>query len=598
MKKIIVSVADRFRQMRIVPKLFIGYVLLIWIPFTVFGFIFYKQMYDNQLEHYRSGMTQLMEQAYRNLEVDLTKIEAIYPLFQNNTNLTEYLGGVHASDWDMAYSYKKEIGPTFSFAYIGNQLLEKITVYKNQPEVPILAPEIEDIDRFSDSEHAEAVKALPSNRGLWVYDETGDHNRLPTIRFMHKIFNDSYTWELGVLQLTLNDGLINQFFQTQQIEDEAWRMVTDRSGNLLYQDPVSDFSGMRWTEWIPRMPEAGVVSFYTDNNKYLVSAAGVKRWNLLFLEVYEVRNVLDVRREIGWSIAIGILLLCVLSVLYFMIASSFTMRIIRFSRHMKRVEDPKTALYPGESGSDEIGFLISAYNAMMLRVDELKNVVTQTELLKKEAEIKMLQAQINPHFLYNTLDTMRMLALVKGDDEVAEMGLKLGKLLRYSLSKTKDETTLSEELENVEHYLDIHRMRMGERLQAEVIAQERALELPCPRFILQPLVENSILHGFKNIRGQAVIRLELLDEADAVTIRISDNGTGIPAERLAVIQEVLSSGLSRERISVSGGIGLHNVNERIKAFYGGSSGIDIQSTVGHGTITAVRLEKERRHPNA
>ncbi|WP_178022912.1 sensor histidine kinase [uncultured Paenibacillus sp.] len=599
MNSILQAIATRLRSLRLVHKLFIGYILLICIPFAVFGFVFYRQMYMNQLDHFKSGKTQMIEQAYRNLEVDLTKIEAMYPLFQNNTSLIDYLGGFSAEDWDQAYIYKKEIGPTFSFAYISNQLVDKITMYKADPQVPILSPEVEDIARFTEQQHAqaEAVEHLPPNKGLWVYEASSGRDRLPSIRYLHKMYNTSYTRTVGLLQLTLNDGLIKQFFNTQQSNDEVWRMVADASGRILYEEPALELDEQALSEILPRVPQAGMASFYTKDRRYLIGAARIERFNLTLVEVYKTRDALIIGKEARLAVGLGLLLLTLLSVMYFTIASSITLRIVRFSRHMRRVDDSKNAIYPAdEGGADEIGYLISAYNSMISRVDELKRVVTQTELLKKEAEIKMLQAQINPHFLYNTLETMCMLAAMNDDDEVADIGLKLGKLLRYSLSKTKDESTLGEELENVRHYLDIHRVRMGDKLITDFVIHEEALRLPCPRFILQPLVENSILHGFKNVRGPAELRLELLAEESGVLLRISDSGSGIPAERLTMIREVLEGQLPLAEISSSGGIGLHNVNERLKAFFGSESTLDIQSTEGRGTVITSYLAKGgRRH---
>ncbi|MEC0331936.1 histidine kinase, partial [Paenibacillus macerans] len=201
-----------------------------------------------------------------------------------------------------------------------------------------------------------------------------------------------------------------------------------------------------------------------------------------------------------------------------------------------------------------------------------------------------------PHFLYNTLETMCMLAAMNDDNEVADIGWKLGKLLRYSLSKTKDESTLGAELENVRHYLDIHRVRMGDKLIADFMIHEETLLLPCPRFILQPLVENSILHGFKNVRGPAELRLELLAEESGVLLRVSDSGSGIPAERLTMIREVLEGRLPLAEISASGGIGLHNVNERLKAFFGSEAKLNVQSIEGQGTVITSYLAKGgRRH---
>jgi two-component system sensor histidine kinase YesM len=592
MNSILQPITARLRNLRLVHKLFIGYILLICIPFAVFGFIFYRQMYNNQLDHLKSGKSQMLEQSYRNLEVDLTKIEAMHALFQNNTSLTDYLGGFSATDWAEAYRYKREISPTFSFAYISNQLVDKITMYKANPDLPILSPEVQDIARFTDTPQAEEVQLLTPNKGLWAYEKSDSLNVLPAIRYLHKMYNNSYTRSIGVLQISLNDGLFKQFFDAQQSPEDVWKIVADDSGNLLYEEPDSKLKEREKREILHQLPQAGITTFFTKDHRYLIGAAKIERFNLTVVKVYDTRDVLDFWQTTGLSLGVGILLLTGLSVVYFTIATSITLRIVRFSRHLRRVEDPKQAVYSGEGGSDEIGFLISSYNLMIGRVDELTQMVKQTELLKKEAEIKMLQAQINPHFLYNTLETMCMLAALNEDHEVAEIGQKLGKLLRYSLSKTKDVSTLGKELENVRHYLDIHQVRMGDKLQIDFQIDMEALQIPCPRFILQPLVENSLLHGFKNLRGPANLRLEMTQQAAGVVLKIADNGTGIPAERLSRIHEVLEGVLAVNQLSSSGGIGLHNVNERLKAFYGNEAGLAIQSIEGQGTTITTFLGRE------
>ncbi|OXM85649.1 sensor histidine kinase [Paenibacillus rigui] len=541
----------------------------------------------------------MMERSYRNLEIELTKMESLYALFQNNVKLTEYLSGLYANDLEMAYNYKKEISPTFTYAYIGNQLLDKITVYKNNPEVPIVSAEIEDIDHYADPGHEDDVKKLPPSKGMWTFEPGTAVTKLPTIRYIHKMYNDSFTRELGLFQLTLNDGLIKQFFQTLQSKGDVWHIVLDDNKRVIFQDTEPILNDTDLELIFAAVPDSGVKTFYMKKHSYLVNAAKIKHWNLVMLEISPTDEALNIRKEIGWSVAVGLLLLLLLSALYFMMASSFAMRIIRFSRHMKRVVDPRHAYYPDTSESDEIGFLITNYNAMMHRVEELTHAVTQTEQLKQEAEIKMLQAQIKPHFLYNTLETMRMLALMKGDDEVADIGLKLGKLLRYSLSKTKDETTLFEELEHVQDYVDIHLSRMGERLEMVMnVHGAHAMELRCPRFILQPLVENSLLHGIEKIRGKGKISLDLWDHAHEVVIRLSDNGAGMDEQRLTIIQDVLAGKLPQEQIPFSGGIGLYNVNERIKAFFGGHSGMMITSHEGQGTVIEIKLVKRRGEQSA
>ncbi|MRN52270.1 sensor histidine kinase [Paenibacillus monticola] len=246
--------------------------------------------------------------------------------------------------------------------------------------------------------------------------------------------------------------------------------------------------------------------------------------------------------------------------------------------------------------SKELGFLISSYNSMIARIDELTNTVHKVELMKKEADFKMLQAQINPHFLYNTLETMRMHAEQNDDPDVAEMACSLGKLLRYSLSKSENETSLLSEIEHVEHYTAIHKVRMGSRLEvvwdiSEDVAS-RLSTFRCPRFIVQPMVENSIQHGISKKRRKGMITISVEDTTEEVVLTIADNGVGIPPERLEIITKVLNGSLAPEDIPFTGGIGLYNVNERIKAFYGNPFGISMTSVDGEGAQCIIRLGKQ------
>ncbi|WP_339319580.1 sensor histidine kinase [Paenibacillus sp. FSL R10-2734] len=582
----------KIRQMRIVQKLIVGYFLLICLPFALFGYLFYRQMIDNLLDQYLAGRQQLMEQVYGNLEIELSKIESNYSLFQNNANLTDYLNGTYEADWEMVYNYRKEIGPTFSFVLSGNPVVKEIRIFKRNESVLELPPDIMDFRAFDDPRHAEAILALPPNRGLWTYD-VGKNGDLPIISYTHKLYNDSYSRDLGLLQITVNEELIDRFFQTLQTEDEVWSMVSDSNQQVVYSQRPLVWSDEEMTSILKGLRNSGVQSYYVDDHKYLLNATHVQKLGLTMMEISKVGPILDLRAKQASTIIVGLISLGVLSLFYFAVATSITSRILKLSRHMKRVDDPRLALYPGAPGTDEVGFLIMSYNKMIYRMDMLGQTVHRVELMKKEAEIKMLQAQIKPHFLYNTLETMRMMALMKNDQELAEVAFTLGNLLRYSLTKDKDESTLFDEMENVRNYIAIHKVRMGERLHFELEIHGNALDLTCPRFILQPIVENSILHGLGKIRGKGVINLTINEMPDFVIIRISDNGAGISQEKLSQIRSILDGVNSQEEISSSGGIGLLNVNERIKAFYGGSSGITIESEGGKKTIFIMRLDKRR-----
>lgn len=580
---------DKIRPMRIVQKLIVGYVLLICIPFALFGYLFYTQLVDNVLEQYRSDQAQFAEQAYGNFETELSKIESVYPLFQNNTRLTDYLSGFFTTDWEMVYTYNREIRPTFSFMYISNPSIANIRIYKNDKDALQLEPDIVDRDVFEDERHAEAIGRLPPDQGLWTYDANEATGRMD-IHYTRKLYNDSFTRELGLLRITAEGELFNTLFDTLY-KEHSWKALLDAEGRPVYESAPPEFDRSRIDSLLSDGLGNRMRSFYTEDHRYLVHVIDIRRLELTMVDVSEVGPVANLRSAQGWYMMAGLVLLIVLSLVYFMVASSIALRIIRFSRHLKRVPELKLAAFPGHAGSDEIGFLISTYNAMILRMEEMGEKMHRTELLKKEAEIKMLQAQIKPHFLYNTLETMRMMAVMKNENELAEVAFTLGNLIRYSLAKAGDETTLQREIENVEDYIAIHRVRMGDRLEFSMSVEGDVASIRCPRFILQPIVENSILHGLGNVRRRGVIRLDVRELEDHVRIEVFNNGETIPPDRLAQIRDIIAgkAGSRREE----SGIGLVNVQERLKAFFGERSGITVTSEEGEGTVFALILEKER-----
>ncbi|MFD2328052.1 sensor histidine kinase [Cohnella sp. GCM10020058] len=581
--------ADGIRHMRIVPKLIVGYILLIFIPFTLFGFFFYRQMYSNLLVQYQADRAKLMDQSLADLEIELSKVESTFPLFQNNDQLLEYLGGQYEADWEMVYNYRKGISPTFQFITMGNPYIASASIYKLNPDVLSLEPDIADAVGYMGPIDRERIDGLAPNEGLWSYVPSKAGSP-PFLSYTRKLYNDTYTRELGFLQIEVKTGIFDTVFQQLPAESGAWNYLADGSGRMFPGEASSEWTETRLESMAGRAPASGVNSFYVGNHRYLVHAIGFPKLDVTILKIGKVGPLLTLRANEGWSIAGGVLLLALLSVFYFMIASSLGKRLLRFMRHLKRVDNPKLAVYGGPSGTDEIGFVINSYNAMVRRMDELAEDMHQTEMLKKEAEIKMLHAQIKPHFLYNTLETMRMMALVKQETELAEVASSLGNLLRYSLVKNKDEATLSQELENVRHYIEIHKVRMGERLSFQMDIQGEVGGYVTPRFILQPIVENSILHGLGKIRGRGVIGMSVRDERDAVLIQVSDNGAGMTPDRLQAVRTVLTTGLPADDTM---GIGLRNVNERIKSFCGGVSGISVDSEPGKGTTFVIRLEKER-----
>ncbi|MGB5824502.1 MAG: histidine kinase [Proteocatella sp.] len=234
-------------------------------------------------------------------------------------------------------------------------------------------------------------------------------------------------------------------------------------------------------------------------------------------------------------------------------------------------------------------------------IEKQKEYLNNKELItatKKQAQYLALQNQINPHFLYNTLEGIRSEAVVAGMDDIADMTEALATFFRYTISNVENLVTLEDELKNIENYYFIQQFRFGERINMDMEydceSKEAIKGLHLPKLILQPIVENAIFHGIERKLGRGQIRIKLQHTASRLIITISDNGAGIEESRLKIINEKLSTcSLENENTEKTqkGGIAMTNVNNRIKLLFGEEYGIYIYSTLNAGTDVEITLPK-------
>ena len=239
--------------------------------------------------------------------------------------------------------------------------------------------------------------------------------------------------------------------------------------------------------------------------------------------------------------------------------------------------------------SDEIGFLLDSFNLMQKQNKELVDSEYTSQIARRSAQLQALQSQINPHFLYNTLQVIGGLALRKNAPEIYSVTTALGDILRYSLNFTDETVSLAEELHYFESYLSIQKQRFGDKLHISIAVPGEIAAAPVPKLILQPILENSFQHGLPDKKACWDISIEAVRRDGRLEITVSDNGVGIPQEKLAELRETLRTanygGLRSGRH-----IGLANVNMRIRLRDGGDPfGVDIQSVEGEGTVVTLVL---------
>jgi two-component system sensor histidine kinase YesM len=290
-------------------------------------------------------------------------------------------------------------------------------------------------------------------------------------------------------------------------------------------------------------------------------------------------------QQVSYILGSMTIVLAVITALFF--TRSIVQPIGKLRKLMRRAEAGDFDIQFKSGNQDEIGQLGRSFNNMIIEIRKLIDQVYEEQQKKREAELKILQAQIKPHFLYNTLDTIQWMAKERKADDVAVMIIALTNLFRIGLSKGKETISVSEEIEHIKSYLFIQKARYENKLKYEIVVDPEVMHEIVIKLTLQPLVENAIYHGIKERRGEGYIKIEVRKIDDKLCLSVMDNGAGIPADKLIKLQSVLSGTNVNKAEEDLPGFGLFNVHERIRLAYGERYGVQIYSVLGEGTKVEV-----------
>ena len=325
----------------------------------------------------------------------------------------------------------------------------------------------------------------------------------------------------------------------------------------------------------------------TSNREYVVNTLRSESTGYCFINVVD-RDV--IRREAGAirRSLYGVLAVCIALALIISLISAmlFSHRIERLVRKMRALERGEFHTYPEVRSNDEIGYLEKSFNDMIVRLDKHIQTAYVYQLQSKTAELKALQAQINPHFLFNTLESIRINALMNKDADTAKMIHILGNLFRWNIKTPGLFVELRQEIEYAEAFVELQKLRYADAFEVVIEAPQKLLPLGVPKFILQPLVENAIVHGLKGVSSGGIISIGAAEaQGGVLEITVEDNGHGMDADAVARIEAQLDQPEAEQGDQYS--IGLSNVHQRIRILFGAPYGLKIESE--SGVRTAVRI---------
>lgn len=371
-------------------------------------------------------------------------------------------------------------------------------------------------------------------------------------------------------------------------------MILDDNFYIMYDDLIKDdavefFQKSFRYEMLKKKQDIRIVNL-KDRSGLLCSVNSQKN-NLILVAEVPVETILQNNKYIvlitSLMAIVSIILCCILTIF---ISRRVSKPIKEIVSAMEKVEkgDINTRVELKES-DDEIGYMARRFNEMVESLNDLfrKNMEKQDRL--RLAEIKSLQAQINPHFLYNTLDSIKWLAKLNGIEEISVIVSKLGNLLKYSINSEGDLVTVEESIFLIDSYLSIQKIRFEGKFEVEMEIDESIMKCLVPKLVIQPIVENAIVHGIENKIGKSAVRITGRRENDRIVFEVEDDGVGISEEDLEKLRDSVALPGTKESI------GLSNIHNRIKLYYGEKYGLEIYSEKGKGTRVRVTMPVDDGH---
>lgn len=389
----------------------------------------------------------------------------------------------------------------------------------------------------------------------------------------------------GVLVIELNPDMFSSLLlSNHSMFPNQYTLIADQNGDII---STNKNVAHTWLSEIGKRFEEGNRKFelYWDGKDYYVcgqynGVTGWKTFSIVSLNDF-FPQAGDLQRAVFTMVLAAVLSAAVVILL---ISYTFTRPIGRLTRAMKEIEEGNFEIQVPHKNHDEMGRLTDSFNFMIGRINQLVKEVYQEKIAQKNAELEALQAQINPHFLYNTLDSVNWMLIDIGADEISDVIVSLGDILKYSIHGKDVLVPLDEEIHYIESYLCIQKNRLEERLTAVLEIQEEARACMVPKLILQPIVENAILHGAEPKKEGGEIRITARIEAGCLVIIVTDHGEGMDQEALERCRQAVA-----EPDSGTDSIGMRNVHRRIRLHFGEGYGMTIESRLFEGTSVTLRM---------
>lgn len=588
-----------FARMSLRTKIILIFILLITLPFLVQGYVAYHD-FSSVIKRKTANYTlQIADQINKHLETTFTEMQrlSLMPLYDQE--VVSILKGYREEKSDMLPSVRNMEKMS---SYINGMMFNRSEVkaihiitnsgigFSNLDPSVIRLP-----DRFrEDKWYRKVIEAdgsgvlIAKHKPPYGSGASGEE----VVSFA-RLLREPYTnAALGIIKMDLKMNMFNQILSNLNVEEYGKIVVMNRERETFFEDlkgpameliPPLDFSVNPAAEPL----EIGAASYYAFMDQSLSTGLQV-------ISIVPVDTILKESREMrSYILWIGITCLIAACGLAMFFSYRLSSPLVELRRKMFRVQlgNFKESLPTAES-YDEIGQLNYSFNRMVEEINRLINEVYVTGLREKEAELAALLSRINPHFIYNTLESINAMAIRGGNDDVSDMVTSLGTLLRYSIDTYDRMLPLDMELESIRSYIRIQQLRYGDRLRVVYDIDDTAGSMHVPKLLLQPLVENAIYHGIGDGRGTIWITIARFERELLLIVR--DDGRGLDEQKIGELKRSMAMNPLLDSRNGSG-MALVNIYQRIRLLYDDKADLEIDGSPGEGasfTITIPIRERE------
>lgn len=586
-------------------KMTVIFVFLIILPVLFLGYISYHNYSNSLRENTTTYVTKVVEQMVNQMELHVDQMKKITRIPNHTTELQSLLqrsneieinNTLYRTNHYMTYRGIQDYMNMLNRIYEGTN---SIYIFDNQGRI------------FFDIKARGVRNDIKERMGEWkqiAREANGSPVLLSTREVTSVIDNkrfvftvvrdvrDRYSLEsVGTVAVDANLSVIEDVVNDLDAETKGQTLILDEENDVVYDSTKQQLTQNVSNDEIVKkaVGRQGVFNMENGGEPFLCvyQLSQETGWKFIVtIPLSELTESVSKNQNVIIAAALAVIVLAMILTVVFSYGLTGPLR--KLMSKMRKVEDGDFNVRFHVRYEDEVGRLGRHFNHMLTRVQQLINEVYVTKLIKKEVEMEALQAQINPHFIYNTLESIRMNAEVHDDEETSEMIAILGDMLRYSTHYQNEKTTLQKEIEHLRNYIALMNYRFGSKVTLDVPSADRLEPVQMIKLVLQPIVENAITHGLDADPSHLRIslRFEIREQEGVLFVR--DNGRGMTQQRMRQLNQTLKEPL-RETPPQEHGIGLRNVNERLRLHYGEGYGLEISdSQPEKGTEIMIRLPYE------